>query len=327
MSESRSRSLIPSFLYSSDHHRLFQSPEPSTTMTHVKSSRPLIPPTSSASSNGTSFAIATPNEKVEMYSPAYFAACTVAGMLCCGITHTAITPLDVIKCNMQIDPLKYKNITSAFKTTIKEQGLKGFTRGWSPTLLGYSAQGAFKYGLYEYSKKYYSDIVGPEYAAKYKTLIYLADSPAVYLMVYQRSSNPKASAGYTKALFLSGDARFHLIYKKVMPTPKEECSKPVQLGVSFAGGYIAGIFCAVISHPADNLVSFLNNSKGATVADAVKRLGLWGMFTRGLPLRIFMIGTLTGAQWVIYDAVKVLAGLPTTGGASPATTLASSISA
>lgn len=33
------------------------------------------------------------------------------------------------------------------------------------------------------------------------------------------------------------------------------------------------------------------------------------MFTRGLPLRIFMIGTLTGAQWVIYDAVKVLAGL------------------
>lgn len=101
MSDS-SRSLIPSFLYSSDHHRLFQSPEPSTTMTHVKSSRPLISPTSSVSSNGTSFAIATPNEKVEMYSPAYFAACTVAGMLCCGITHTAITPLDVIKCNMQV---------------------------------------------------------------------------------------------------------------------------------------------------------------------------------------------------------------------------------
>lgn len=82
----------------------------------------------------------------------------------------------------QIDPSKYKNITSAFKTTIKEQGLKGFTRGWSPTLIGYSAQGAFKYGLYEYAKKYYSDIVGPEYAAKYKTLIYLAGSASAEIV-------------------------------------------------------------------------------------------------------------------------------------------------
>ena len=37
--------------------------------------------------------------------------------------------------------------------------------------------------------------------------------------------------------------------------------------MSFAGGYLAGILCAFISHPADNLVSFLNNTKGATSAD------------------------------------------------------------
>lgn len=29
------------------------------------------------------------------------------------------------------------------------------------------------------------------------------------------------------------------------------------------------------------------------------------LFTRGLGLRIFMIGTLTGLQWGIYDAYKV----------------------
>lgn len=58
----------------------------------------------------------------------------------------------------------------------KEQGVKGFFRGWVPTLLGYSAQGACKFGFYEFFKKYYSDIAGPEYAAKYKTLIYLAGS-------------------------------------------------------------------------------------------------------------------------------------------------------
>lgn len=47
----------------------------------------------------------------------------------------------------------------------------------------------------------------------------------------------------------------------------------------------------------------------ADVLQAVKKLGLLGLFTRGLPLRIFMIGTLTGGQWVLYDAFKVLVGL------------------
>lgn len=45
-----------------------------------------------------------------------------------------------------------------------------------PTLLGYSAQGACKFGFYEFFKKYYSDVAGPENAARYKTLIYLAGS-------------------------------------------------------------------------------------------------------------------------------------------------------
>ena len=43
-----------------------------------------------------------------------------------------------------------------------------------PTLLGYSAQGACKFGFYKFFKKTYSDMVGPENAVKYKTLIYLA---------------------------------------------------------------------------------------------------------------------------------------------------------
>lgn len=57
------------------------------------------------------------------------------------------------------------------------------------------------------------------------------------------------------------------IYKYSIPTPKDQCSKSLQLGISFAGGYLAGVLCAVVSHPADNLVSFLNNAKGATVGD------------------------------------------------------------
>jgi len=63
------------------------------------------------------------------------------------------------------------------------------------------------------------------------------------------------------------------LYKYVVPKPREQCSKTEQLTVSFAAGYIAGVFCAVVSHPADNLVSKLNAQKGATVGDIVKQMG------------------------------------------------------
>lgn len=60
---------------------------------------------------------------------------------------------DVVKCNIQTDPAKYKGISSGFSILLKEQGPAGLFRGWLPTLMGYSAQGAFKFGLYEYFKK------------------------------------------------------------------------------------------------------------------------------------------------------------------------------
>ncbi len=48
------------------------------------------------------------------------------------------------------------------------------------------------------------------------------------------------------------------------------------------------------------------NSKGCEHVRVWCRVAL---FTRGLPLRILMVGTLTGLQWGIYDAFKVYVGL------------------
>ncbi len=87
------------------------------------------------------------------------------------------------------------------------------------------------------------------------------------------------------------------------------------MGVSFVGGYIAGIFCAAVSHPADSVVSKMN--QGATrpsVKQILKELGPRGIWN-GFGLRVVMVGTLTGLQWLIYDTFKVYAGLPTTGAA------------
>ena len=63
------------------------------------------------------------------------------------------------------------------------------------------------------------------------------------------------------------------LYKFVVPKPRSECSKSEQLVVTFVAGYIAGVFCAVVSHPADSVVSLLNKDKGSTAVEALRKLG------------------------------------------------------
>ena len=69
------------------------------------------------------------------------------------------------------------------------------------------------------------------------------------------------------------------LYKYVVPKPRSDCSKAEQLVVTFAAGYIAGVFCAVVSHPADTVVSKLNNDVGSTPIQAAKELGMKGTLT------------------------------------------------
>ena len=91
--------------------------------------------------------------KIKMHSAAYYQACAIGGWMSCGLTHMAVTPLDNVKCNMQIDPAKYKSIGSGFSLVWKEAGVAGLFKGWSPTLIGYGFQGMCKFGFYEYFKK------------------------------------------------------------------------------------------------------------------------------------------------------------------------------
>jgi solute carrier family 25 phosphate transporter 3 len=113
---------------------------------------------------------------IELYSPKYYAACTLGGLLACGLTHTAVTPLDLVKCRRQVDSKMYTSNFQAWGKIAKAEGFRGVYTGWSPTFFGYSAQGAIKYGGYEYFKKTYTDLVGPDMASKYKTSLYLAAS-------------------------------------------------------------------------------------------------------------------------------------------------------
>ena len=109
---------------------------------------------------------------------------------------------------------------------------------------------------------------------------------------------------YTMMKFACFERTVEALYQYVVPKPRAECSKSEQLVVTFAAGYIAGVFCAIVSHPADTLVSYLNKAPGSSLGQAVNTLGFGGLWA-GLGPRIVMIGTLTALQWFIYDGVKV----------------------
>ena len=108
------------------------------------------------------------------HDTSYYKKCAAGGVLSCGVMHTLITPLDVVKCNLQVNPSKYKSVLSGLQLIMREEGARGIWKGWGPTLVGYSSQGAFKFGLYEYFKDAFSAAAGPENAHHYRSLIYVA---------------------------------------------------------------------------------------------------------------------------------------------------------
>ena len=69
---------------------------------------------------------------------------------------------------------------------------------------------------------------------------------------------------YTMMKFACFERTVEALYQYVVPKPRAECSKAEQLVVTFAAGYIAGVFCAIVSHPADTLVSYMNKVRHET---------------------------------------------------------------
>lgn len=294
----------------------------------------------------------TEDVSCEIGSTKYYALCGFGGLLSCGITHTAVTPLDLVKCRLQVNKEKYKNLGTGFKVTIAEGGAAGLFLGWAPTCIGYSMQGICKFGFYEVFKNIYSGIIGEENTFLYRTSLYLAasasaeffadialspmESAKVRMQTSPVGTFPRTLRGalpviwkaegingfykslaplwgrqipYTMMKFACFERTVEALYMYVVPKPRAECSKSEQLVVTFAAGYIAGVFCAIVSHPADTVVSYMNKAQGSTIGSAAKALGFKGMWA-GLGPRIIMIGTLTALQWFIYDSVKVAFRLP-----------------
>merc|ERR1711953_350598 len=89
-----------------------------------------------------------------------------------------------------------------------------------------------------------------------------------------------------------------------------------KMAVSLSSGVIAGVAAAIISHPADTLLSLINKSEGAGGEGSIpvrlmrlaKEVGFVKLCLTGLGARCVMIGSLTAGQFGIFDIIMDATG-------------------
>jgi solute carrier family 25 phosphate transporter 3 len=97
--------------------------------------------------------------------------------------------------------------------------------------------------------------------------------------------------------------------------PLSEVKGGKKLVISMASGVIAGVAAAIISHPADTLLSKVNKAGAGGEGGVLTRLGriageigIVNLCMVGLGPRCVMIGTLTAGQFLLFDIVMDLTG-------------------
>ncbi|KAG0254631.1 Cu/Pi carrier [Linnemannia exigua] len=262
-----------------------------------------------------------------------YARYALAGAICCGVTHGALTPVDVVKTRIQLEPTVYnKGMGAAFRQVVKAEGSGALMTGFGPTFAGYFLQGAFKFGGYEFWRKTFIDALDPETARNNRTLIYCASSGIAEFfadvalcpleatrirLVSQPTFATGLVGGFSRILreegvlrgFYSGFgpillkqipytmAKF-VVYERVLEAflenmgPKESISGATMTGLNLGSGLVAGIAAAIVSQPADTLLSKINKSSGtgsitSRLVGLAGELGVRGLFL-GLGPRIVM---------------------------------------
>ncbi|PWW79769.1 mitochondrial carrier [Tuber magnatum] len=276
-----------------------------------------------------------------------------AGAVCCGVTHGALTPVDVVKTRIQLDPVTYnRGLVGGFKQVVQNEGAGALWTGFGPTCAGYFLQGAFKFGGYELFKQQSINLLGYETASQNRTAVYLASSALAEFfadialcpleatrirLVSQPDFASGLLSGFGKILKNEGVGAFYsgfgpilfkqvpytmakfVVYEKVAETvyshwDKKSMSDGAQTTVNLGSGLIAGFAAAIVSQPADTMLSKINKTKGlpgegtaSRLIKIAKELGFRGSYT-GIGARLFMVGTLTACQFAIYGDIKKALG-------------------
>jgi len=244
---------------------------------------------------------------------------------------------------------------SAFRQVVAEEGAGVLATGLGATAAGYFVQGWFKFGGVEFFKVNFAQRLGEKKAWEQRTNIYLASAAmaefiadlflcpleAVRIRSVSDPTYPKGlGAGLARMLSTDGVLGFYaglgpilfkqipytmakfavqgktaeMIYNSTKTTP-ETSTKGYNVSVSLASGVVAGVVAAIVSHPADTLLSKVNKKGAGGTGGTVSRLlniaremGFVKLCLTGLGPRCVMIGTLTAGQFGIFDTVMNIVG-------------------
>jgi solute carrier family 25 phosphate transporter 3 len=249
-------------------------------------------------------------------------------------------------------------MVNAFRQVVSTEGAGALLTGLGPTVVGYALQGAFKFGGYEFWKKTAIDTFGIEAATNNRQAVYLGASGIAeffadivlcpleatrirlvsqptfanglaggFLRILREEGVGAFYAGFGPILFkqipytMTKFAVYEVAVEKILRTlgkTKNELTQGQGTLLNLGAGLIAGMAAAVVSQPADTLLSKINKTKGAPGQSTTSRLvqmagqlGAKGLFT-GMGARLVMIGTLTAGQFLIYGDLKRI--LNATGG-------------
>lgn len=91
------------------------------------------------------------------------------------------------------------------------------------------------------------------------------------------------------------------VYKRV---DKSTTSDGLQTVINLGSGLMSGFAAAIVSQPADTMLSKINKTKGlpgegttSRLFKIAKELGIRGSYT-GIGARLFMVGTLTAGKFI-----------------------------
>lgn len=305
--------------------------------------------------------MATPKSSsplVPTFTPQNYAAFFAAGALCCTITHGGMTPIDVVKTRIQIDPkLKGYNLLSGGRYIVANDGSRALLTGFGPTAVGYLIQGGAKFAGYEFWKKRFVEIAGDsETAMAHRTAIYLTASATAeffadilltpleatrirlvsekgfanglvsgFARIAREGGISELYAGFLPILckqipyaigqFTVNEWCHELAFRQMSPETQRNLSTTSKLGLSLGCGIVAGAAAAVLSQPADTLLSQINKGHGpkgpmvSRLATLAKEAGFKGLFA-GLGPRVIMTAGLVSGQFVLYGSIRDALGAP-----------------
>ncbi|KAI0131387.1 mitochondrial phosphate carrier protein [Daldinia grandis] len=272
-----------------------------------------------------------------------------SGAICCSFTHALLTPVDVVKTRVQLEPVKYnRGLAGGMRQIVVNDRAGALLTGFGPTVTGYFLQGAFKFGGYEFFKRQTNDFLGPEKAAANRSAVYLASSAAAEFLgdillcpfeavrirlVSQPSFAPNMLSAFGRMVKYEGMAGLYsgfmpivlkqvpytmatfVVYEKALEVAhswinKETASNTALSGVNLGCGLIAGMAAAIVSQPADTVLSKINKEKGQPgegtarrIFNIVSQLGLRGSYA-GIGPRLVMVGGMTAVQFGIYGHIQ-----------------------